>query len=595
MLPWLVLLAPLVSAALIALITRRAPRLSASISVAAVVFSFICSCIVFAKSKIAATEIPWIEFPGILRVPIGFVLDPLSKTMLVLVSGVGALIHIYSLGYMRDDSGKSRYFAALSLFMFSMLGIVLANNFVMMFIFWELVGLCSYLLIGHWFERDSAADAAKKAFITNRIGDFGFMLGILMVWAATGSVVFDDIIPQTWRVTSNATFLTICVLLIFCGAVGKSAQFPLHVWLPDAMEGPTPISALIHAATMVAAGVYMLVRVGFLVQASPVALDVIAWIGTITAVMAALIATQQDDIKRILAYSTLSQLGYMIMAVGLASGEAAMFHLFTHAFFKALLFLGAGSVLVALHHEQNIWKMGGQGRNLFLTFITFGIGMLALIGCPPFAGFFSKDAILALAYNRNPAIFGFALFTAFLTAFYMMRLFVVVFFGKPRSLAAKTSRESPTTMLVPLALLALLSLFGGFHFFASHFLTLPHEPEAAPFIPGLALLAMLLGAVGAIVLYRRRVEDPFSIDLLRHKFYFDELYRVLINATQGLLARLSGFIDRWIIDATVVRGSSGATWSFGALLRLMQVGNLQAYAFIFGLGIIWIIYFVLFR
>jgi NADH-quinone oxidoreductase subunit L len=272
-----------------------------------------------------------------------------------------------------------------------------------------------------------------------------------------------------------------------------------------------------------------------------------------------------------------------------------MFHLFTHAFFKALLFLGAGSVLVALHHEQNIWKMGGQGRNLFLTFVTFGIGMLALIGCPPFAGFFSKDAILSLAYNRNPAIFGFALFTAFLTAFYMMRLFVVVFFGKPRSPAAKTSRESPTSMLVPLAVLGVLSLFGGFHFFASHFLTLPHEREAAAFIPGIALVAMLLGAAGAIILYRRRVEDPLSINLLRHKFYFDELYRGLINATQGFLARLSGFIDRWIIDATIVRGSSGATWSFGALLRLMQVGNLQAYAFIFGVGIIWIIYFVLFR
>jgi len=593
--PWLILLTPLVSAALIALITGRARRLSASISVFAVLVSFICSCIVFAKSEIAATEIPWIEFQGILRVPIGFVLDSLSKTMLVLVSGVGALIHIYSLGYMRDDSGKSRYFAGLSLFMFSMLGIVLANNFVMMFIFWELVGLCSYLLIGHWFERDSAADAAKKAFVTNRIGDFGFMLGILMVWAATGSVVFDDIIPQTWRVTSNPTFLTICVLLIFCGTVGKSAQFPLHVWLPDAMEGPTPISALIHAATMVAAGVYMLVRVGFLVQASPVALGVVAWIGTVTAVMAALIATQQDDIKRILAYSTLSQLGYMVMAVGLASGEAAMFHLFTHAFFKALLFLGAGSVLVALHHEQNIWKMGGQGRNLFLTFVTFGIGMLALIGCPPFAGFFSKDAILSLAYNRNTAIFSFALFTAFLTAFYMMRLFVVVFFGKPRSPAAKTSRESPTSMLVPLAVLALLSLIGGFNFFASHFLTLPHERETAAFIPGIALVAMLLGATGAIILYRRRVEDPLSINLLRRKFYFDEFYRVLINATQGFLARLSGFIDRWIIDATIVRGSSGATWSLGALLRLMQVGNLQAYAFIFGVGIIWIIYFALFR
>jgi NADH-quinone oxidoreductase subunit L len=595
MISWLVLLTPLVSAALIALITGRARRLSAGISVVAVLISFSCSCIVFVRSETGAAEIPWIEFHGILRVPIGFVLDSLSKTMLVLVSGVGALIHIYSLGYMRDDSGKSRYFASLSLFMFSMLGIVLANNFVMMFIFWELVGLCSYLLIGHWFERGSAADAAKKAFITNRIGDFGFMLGIVMVWGATGSVVFDEIIPQLWRVTSNPTFLTICVLLIFCGAVGKSAQFPLHVWLPDAMEGPTPISALIHAATMVAAGVYMLVRVSFLVQASPVALAVIAWIGTITAAMAALIAIQQDDIKRILAYSTLSQLGYMTMAVGLASGEAAMFHLFTHAFFKALLFLSAGSVLVALHHEQNIWKMGGQGRNLFLTFVTFGIGMLALIGCPPFAGFFSKDAILSLAYNRNPAVFALALLTAFLTAFYMMRLFVVVFLGKPRTPVAKTSRESPTSMLVPLAILALLSLFGGFNFFADHFLTLPHERNAAVFIPGIALIAMLLGAVGAIILYRNRIEDPLSINLLRRKFYFDELYRALINATQEFLARLSGFIDRWIIDATVVRGSSGATWSFGALLRLMQVGNLQAYAFIFGLGIIWIIYFVLFR
>jgi NADH-quinone oxidoreductase subunit L len=593
--PWLILLVPLAGAVLIALVTRRAAGLSAFISVVAVSSSFICSCVVFAKPEIRAAEIPWIDFGGLLRVPIGFTLDSLSKTMLVLVSGVGALIHIYSLGYMRDDPGKSRYFASLSLFMFSMLGIVLANNFVMMFIFWELVGLCSYLLIGHWFERDSAADAAKKAFITNRIGDFGFMLGILMVWGATGSVVFGDIIPQLWRVASNPTFLTICVLLIFCGAVGKSAQFPLHVWLPDAMEGPTPISALIHAATMVAAGVYMLVRVGFLVQASPDALCVIAWIGTITAVMAALIATQQDDIKRILAYSTLSQLGYMIMAVGLASGEAAMFHLFTHAFFKALLFLGAGSVLVALHHEQDIWKMGGQGRNLFLTFVTFGIGMLALIGCPPFAGFFSKDAILSLAYNRNSSIFLLALLTAFLTAFYMMRLFVVVFFGKPRSPAARTSREAPTSMLVPLVVLAVLALIGGFNFFARRFVTIPHERDSAQFVPGLALVAMLLGATGAVFLYRSREFDPFSFTVLRKKFYFDEFYQALINSTQELLARIVAFIDRWVIDATVVRGSSGATWSFGALLRLMQVGNLQAYAFIFGLGIVWIIYFALFR
>src|SRR5256714_7115808 len=426
--PWLILLVPLASAALIALVTRRAPRLSASISVVAVAISFICSCVVFAKPEISATEVPWIEIRGLLRVPIGFTLDSLSKTMLVLVSGVGALIHIYSLGYMRDDPGKSRYFASLSLFMFSMLGIVLASNFVMMFIFWELVGLCSYLLIGHWFERDSAADAAKKAFITNRIGDFGFMLGILMVWGATGSVVFGDIIPQLWRVTSNPTFLTICVLLIFCGAIGKSAQSPLHVWLPDAMEGPTPISALIHAATMVAAGVYMLVRVGFLFQASPPALWVISWIGAITAVMAALIATQQNDIKRILAYSTLSQLGYMNMAVGLASGQAAMFHLFTHAFFKALLFLGSGSIIYMLHHEQDIWRMGGLAKRLPITFLTFLVGTLALIGFPGFSGFFSKDAILALAYERHTPIFLLATLTALLTAFYMTRLIVVVFF-----------------------------------------------------------------------------------------------------------------------------------------------------------------------
>src|SRR6266699_679938 len=443
MLPWYVLLLPLGSAIAITLFTLRFKALSTFISVTAVLGSFVCGCLIFMQPNIAAPASTWIEISGVFKVPLGFVLDNLSKTMLVLVSGVGSLIHIYSLCYMRDDEGKSRYFAALSLFMFAMLGIVLSNNFVMLFIFWELVGFTSYVLIGHWFERDGAADAAKKAFITNRIGDFGFMLGILMVWGATGSVVFDDIIPQLWRVTSNPTFLTICVLLIFCGAVGKSAQFPLHVWLPDAMEGPTPISALIHAATMVAAGVYMLVRVGFLVQASPDALCVIAWIGTITAVMAALIATQQDDIKRILAYSTLSQLGYMIMAVGLASGQAAMFHLFTHAFFKALLFLGAGSIIVMLHHEQNIWKMGGLAGRLGITFLTFMVGTLALIGLPPFSGFFSKDAILALAHEKNRKIFWLALFTAFLTAFYVIRMLVIVFFGNARSDIVRESRESP--------------------------------------------------------------------------------------------------------------------------------------------------------
>ncbi len=465
--PWLILIAPLVSAIVITLFTLRWKALSSTISVVAVLVSFICSCLVFAHSASSAAQITWIDVAGALKVPIALTLDALSRTMVLVVSGVGAVIHIYSLGYMRDDHGKSRYFAALSLFMFAMLGIVLASNFVMLFIFWELVGFTSYVLIGHWFYRDAAPDAANKAFITTRIGDFGFMIGILMIWTSTGSIVFAEIAPRMSGLTSYPTFLMIVALLIFCGAVGKSAQFPLHVWLPDAMEGPTPISALIHAATMVAAGVYMLVRVAFIIQASQTALLIVAWIGTLTAVMAALIATQQDDIKRILAYSTLSQLGYMIMAVGLASSEAAMFHLFTHAFFKALLFLAAGSVIVMLHHEQNIWKMGGLSKKLPITFVTFGVGALALIGCPPFSGFFSKDAILALAYEHNMPIFAVALFTAFLTAFYVIRMLVIAFFGNPRSDIARESRESPPVMIMPLILLALLATLGGLLFTAS--------------------------------------------------------------------------------------------------------------------------------
>src|SRR6266516_3535101 len=594
-LPWLGLLTPLASAVVITLFTLRWKALSSFISIAAVLTSFICSCLIFTQSGISAREFTWIDFGGVFKVPFGFVLDNLSKTMLVLVSGVGSLIHIYSLGYMRDDEGKSRYFAALSLFMFAMLGIVLSNNFVMLFVFWELVGFTSYVLIGHWFERDAAADAAKKAFITTRIGDFGFMLGILMVWAATGSVVFAEIAPRVSTLTSHPAFLTTAALLIFCGAVGKSAQFPLHVWLPDAMEGPTPVSALIHAATMVAAGVYMLVRVGFIIQASQAALLVIAWIGTITAVLAALIATQQNDIKRILAYSTLSQLGYMVMAVGLASNEAAIFHLFTHAFFKALLFLAAGSVIVMLHHEQNIWKMGGLSRNLPITFLTFVAGALALIGCPPFSGFFSKDAILALAYERNMPIFVVSLFTAFLTAFYVMRLLVIVFFGKPRSDIARQSRESPFVMTGPLIVLALLATIGGFAFFARNFLALPIEKEAATFVPVLAIIALILGVGLAIALYRGRATEPVKVELLRRKFYFDEFYGWLIYWTQELLARVAAFIDRWVIDAGAVGGSSRGTWGVGALLRLIQVGNLQAYAFLFGLGVVALIYFVVFR
>jgi len=592
---WLILIAPLVSTIVITLFTLRWKALSSTISVVAVLVSFICSCLVFAHSASSAAQITWIDVAGALKVPIALTLDALSRTMVLLVSGVGALIHIYSLGYMRDDQGKSRYFAALSLFMFAMLGIVLASNFVMLFIFWELVGFTSYVLIGHWFYRDAAPDAANKAFITTRIGDFGFMIGILMIWTSTGSIIFAEIAPRMSGLTSYPTFLMIVALLIFCGAVGKSAQFPLHVWLPDAMEGPTPISALIHAATMVAAGVYMLVRVAFIIQASQTALLIVAWIGTLTAVMAALIATQQDDIKRILAYSTLSQLGYMIMAVGLASSEAAMFHLFTHAFFKALLFLAAGSVIVMLHHEQNIWKMGGLSKKLPITFVTFGVGALALIGCPPFSGFFSKDAILALAYEHNMPIFAVALFTAFLTAFYVIRMLVIAFFGNPRSDIARESRESPPVMIMPLILLALLATLGGFGFFARNFLALPVENHIASVVPALAVIALIAGSGLAVAIYRQQETDPVDVKLLRHKFYFDEFYSWLIHWTQELLARVAAFVDRWIIDAGAVGGSSRGTWGVGALLRLLQVGNLQGYAFLFGLGVVALIYFALFR
>ncbi len=594
-LPWIVLLAPLLSAVVITLFTLRWKALSSFISIAAVLISFLCSCLIFVRPEVSATEMTWLEVSGVFRVPFGLVLDQLSKTMLVLVSGIGATIHIYSLGYMRDDEGKSRYFAALSLFMFAMLGIVLANNFVMLFIFWELVGFTSYVLIGHWFYRDAAADAGNKAFITTRIGDFGFMLGILMIWMATGSIVFTEIAPRMSVLASHPAFVTIAALLIFCGAVGKSAQFPLHVWLPDAMEGPTPISALIHAATMVAAGVYMLVRVAFIIQASQTALLVVAWIGSITAVMAALIATQQNDIKRILAYSTLSQLGYMVMAVGLASNDAAMFHLFTHAFFKALLFLAAGSVIVMLQHEQNIWKMGGLSRNLPITFVSFAVGALALIGCPPFSGFFSKDAILALAYERNMPIFLVGLFTALLTAFYIVRLLVIVFFGKARSEIARESDESPFVMTGPLIVLALLAAFGGFAFFARNFLALPREKEVVLLVPALAIGVLVLGSFLAIALYRNRTSESLDVELLRRKFYFDEFYRWLIKWTQEALARICAFFDRWIIDAGAVGGSSSGTLGIGALLRLLQVGNLQAYLFLFGLGVVALIYFAVFR
>ncbi|HXF10738.1 MAG TPA: NADH-quinone oxidoreductase subunit L, partial [Desulfuromonadaceae bacterium] len=528
--------------------------------------------------------------------------------------GVGGLIHIYSIGYMHDDPGFSRFFACLSLFTFSMLGIVLANNFIEMFIFWELVGVSSYLLIGFWYEKPSAGDAAKKAFITNRLGDFGFLLGILMVWGLLGTLSFKALHDQLdLNPTALGAAATVAGLLVFCGAVGKSAQFPLHVWLPDAMEGPTPVSALIHAATMVAAGVYMLCRIFFLLN--PQALHVIAYIGGFTALIAALMAVQQDDIKRIIAYSTLSQLGYMTMAVGLAGPTAAMFHLTTHAFFKALLFMSAGSVIVALHHEQDIWKMGDLRKKMPTTFWTFLIGALALCGVWPLSGFFSKDSILAQALDQhNVLLFSLGVFIAALTTFYTFRLFFVVFLGKEKSDSASHAHESPAVMTFPLIVLAVFSVIGGVigiegtyhHMFAAEpeesagfarslFAPFTHSPIAA--LCGIA--AVVVGFVGAFVLYAKAQKDPLPGKLgglataMKNRFYFDELYEHTVIRAHDSIAAMMDWIDRWIVEGLCIGLVRGGTDLTGRALRLVQTGNLQTYAFLFVLGVAVLLYLAL--
>jgi NADH-quinone oxidoreductase subunit L len=591
--PWFILLNPLIAAVLILVATRKNHGVSATISTLSALFGLVAALCAWSLPEVHSA-VQWIDFGKALQIPLGVKLDHLAKTMLLVVTGIGFLVHLYSTVYMEHDESKARFFGHLSLFMFSMLGIVLADNFAMMFIFWELVGVSSYLLIGHWFTRDAAGKAANKAFIMNRLGDFGFMLGILMLWATAGTVTFDGLEDQKAVLAQNPYFLGAAVLLVFCGAIGKSAQFPLHTWLPDAMEGPTPVSALIHAATMVAAGVYMLARLAFLINLSPVAGMVIAWVGAITSILAALMATQQDDIKRVLAYSTLSQLGYMVMAAGLApdvEGGAAMFHLWTHAFFKALLFLGAGAVIHALHHEQDIWKMGGLSKTMRITTATFALGTLALTGCPGLAGFFSKDAILLAAFAHNKALFGIGLATAFLTAFYMTRLFAVAFLGKPRSEAAHHGHDCPRRMTWPLVILAFLSIFAAYGA-VPHWFGIEHG-DAPKIVPTLAILAFLTGTGVAWMLYAGAEKEPLTLPLFRNKFYFDEIYGAIVAGTQDVLAFIAAGVDAIVL--TVVRAVGGLTLGLGYALRLFQVGNVQAYAFIFGLGVVGLIWFLIFR
>lgn len=618
LIPWIILFLPLLAAAVITLFTQHDCKLSAGLSIGAVVVGFILSIIFIGLTgwgPARESSVTWLTV-GNLQVDFGLRFDPLSLLMLLIVTGVASVIHIYSWGYMSEDRSFPRFFAFLSLFTFSMLGIVLANNFLELFIFWELVGVSSYLLIGFWFERPAAADAGKKAFITNRLGDFGFLLGILTVWTAFGSLKFD-VIEKALQANPQAlgALATMAGLLIFCGAMGKSAQFPLHVWLPDAMEGPTPVSALIHAATMVAAGVYMLCRVFFILEPSG-ALPVIAWIGGFTALLSAVIAVQQNDIKRILAYSTLSQLGYMVMAVGLGGPTPAMFHLTTHAFFKALLFLGAGSVIIALHHEQDIWNMGGLRKKMPVTFWTFMAGTLALAGVPPFSGFYSKDSILALAAQHSLGLFILGVAVAALTTFYMFRLVFVAFLGAPKSEAAGHAHESAPVIAWPLRILAVFSVIGGLigveQLYARQ-LSVEHAAQAASFVGQLVapflhaplaacsgLLAVLVGFAAAYALYAKADKDPLPGLLgalaraMRNRFYFDELYEATVIRLHDSLAAVADWFDRWIIAGVAVRGTHGTTELAGRALRLLQTGNLQTYAFLFALGVALVLYLVLF-
>jgi NADH-quinone oxidoreductase subunit L len=614
-LPWLILFLPLLATVVITLFTLRCRTTSALLSIGAIVTGFILTIVFIANNGWAPTPSElttnWLSI-GNLHIDFGLKLDALSLMMMLIVTGVGGAIHIYSFGYMHADRGFSRFFAFMSLFTFSMLGIVLANNFIQLFIFWELVGVSSYLLIGFWFEKPSAADAAKKAFFTNRLGDFGFLLGILVVWGILGSLNFFNLQNQLLQnPAALGTMATTAGLLIFCGAVGKSAQFPLHVWLPDAMEGPTPVSALIHAATMVAAGVYMLCRIIFLLD--PTTLQVIAYIGGFTALLAALIAVQQNDIKRILAYSTLSQLGYMVMAAGLSGPTPAMFHLTTHAFFKALLFLGAGSVIHALHEEQDIWKMGGLCKKMGITFWTFLVGTLALSGVPPFSGFYSKDSILAQALEqKNYPLFVLGAAVAGLTTFYMFRLFYVAFVGKPRTEVAGHAHESPAVMTWPLIVLAVFAVIGGVipisEIFASQFTGETHgltlvermlEPLHSP-VPMLAGLIMVaVGWFAARTAYQDAASDPLPAKLggfataMKNRFYFDEIYEATFIRAHDFIAAVADFIDRWVVDWGGIGLVRGGTDFIGRALRLMQTGNLQTYAFLFVLGVAVVLWFAL--
>lgn len=544
----------------------------------------------------------WIKV-GSLEIPFAFQIDQLSILMLLVITGVGTLIHVYSIGYMSHDAGFGKFFAFLNLFVFFMLILVLGANFTVLFIGWEGVGLCSYLLIGFWNQKNSYGDAARKAFIMNRIGDLGFLVGIFLLIQDFGTTDYQTIFTaiQSGDYTTDLSIIAFC---LFIGAMGKSAQIPLFTWLPDAMAGPTPVSALIHAATMVTAGIYMVIRANTLFELSPEVLHFVGWIGLATALLGAAIGLFQNDIKKVLAYSTVSQLGYMFMGLGASAYTASFFHVMTHAFFKALLFLGAGSVIHAMSDEQDIRRMGGLKSKMPITFITFMLGTIAIAGIPPFAGFFSKDEILASLYHHDPIMWGLAIVGSALTSFYMFRVFILTFFGEFRGTEKQAYHlhESPITMTLPLIILAVFSVGGGLinlpHFaggneFLAHWLAplLPEAGEAGEvnFLSlegGAPLLAAFLPAFLAIYVFGMQKSVP-SEDaeisgiqkVIYHKFYIDELYDMLFVKP---IAFLSNFffqvIDFLVIDL-FVEGLGRFVKYASSEFRRAQTGNVGIYLF----------------
>ncbi len=619
---WLIPLFPLSGWLLWGLFGKYFKGLSGYIASGFVGVSFILSVVLFFivaySHGFTDTLYPWVH-AGIFKAGVSAVIDRLSVVMLVMVTGVSTLVHIYSIGYMEGEKGFSRYFSFLNLFVFSMIMLVISNNLLLLYVFWEAVGFCSYVLIGFWYEKKSASDAGKKAFIVNRIGDFGFAAGIFLLFATTKTLNYETVftfIPSMPVYTTTAI-----ALLLFAGAVGKSAQFPLHVWLPDAMEGPTPVSALIHAATMVTAGVYMIARFHIIFSYSPAASEVVLAVGTFTAFFAAFIALTQFDIKRIIAYSTISQLGYMFMAVGIGSYTAGIFHLISHAVFKGLLFLTAGSVMHGLSGELDLRKMGGLYSKMKTTAVTFIVGGLALSGIPPFSGFFSKDAILADIYNKG-FYFAWAIgeITALMTAFYIFRLIFLAFFSESKLDPAKHVHESSKIMTVPMIILASLAVIIGFlgmpPFNESLFYGFLHTDfkNAAVFAPAvnnvpwyiLSLISVLMGLSGiyaAYILYIKKTVSPEKIKsifkplyaLSYNKVYIDEIYNFLIVKPMLVFFDfLWRVVDIKIIDGAV-NGTASAFSFFSVKARKIQNGMLMSYILTLSIGAVALLFYYFIR